>query len=418
MASGSSGDCPNFDAAGFSCSFRGYNGDFFNGAGTGAISSLFVSFPYGTGSRPMIVLSLIIFFLNLFLFTLFSVLVIAKYMCYPDRWKVLVRNPVTSLYAGCFPMGATTLINVAVLVIHQKYHVGGKGFLYFLWAIWWIDIVIAFFCCWVGVHVMFAYQNHSLDSMTAMWLLPVVTLIVASSTGGIVANALQPYSLSYALDTVTISAFMVTVGLTLALMILTIYLLRLIIHGLPQGGTILSVFLPLGPTGQAGFAVLLIGQNYSSLFPTISSTTEVVTSRSAGMIVNVVCTCLSFVLWSLATMWILYALLAVYTALCKSVIAFRISFWGLVFPNGVYANLTIQLANTFNSRAFRVWGAIYAIATLVLWMSIFIRSIWELKTFFAVRKVSDDIPIPEIDIYQPQCLQRQGSNGTSFTQVR
>lgn len=86
--------------------------------------------------------------------------------------------------------------------------------------------------------------------MTALWLLPVVTLIVASSSGGILAQALEKYSRSHALVTATFSVFLVTIGLTLALMMLNIYLLRLVLHGLPPGATIISVFLPLGPTGQ------------------------------------------------------------------------------------------------------------------------------------------------------------------------
>lgn len=169
--------------------------------------------------------------------------------------------------------------------------------------------------------------------MNAMWLLPVVTLIVASSSGGVVANALQEYSPIHAFETVTLSVFLVTVGLSLALMILTIYLLRLITHGLPPGGTVLSVFLPLGPTGQSGYAVLLIGQNYRTLFPALSTAKFTGDTISAGIVVDIVCTCLSFILWSLATMWILYALLAIYTALRKSTIPFRVSFWGLIFPN-------------------------------------------------------------------------------------
>ncbi|KIM40152.1 hypothetical protein M413DRAFT_446309 [Hebeloma cylindrosporum] len=382
--------------------------------GTGAISGLFFSFPYATGSTPMLVFSLIIFFLNLLLFAFFSILVVAKYICYPDRWSTLIRNPVTSLYAGCFPMAATTLINVGVQVVNTEYNVGGKGFLYFLWAMWWVVVVVSFTCCWAGVHAMFTYQSHSLDRMNAMWLLPVVTLIVASSSGGIVANALKEYSPIRAFETVTLSAFLVTVGLSLALMILTIYLLRLITHGLPPDGTVLSVFLPLGPTGQSGYAVILIGQNYRTLFPALSTNLSDDTT-SAGIIVDIVCTCLSFILWSLATMWILYALLAIYTALRKSAIPFRVSFWGLVFPNAVYANLTIQLGNVFHSRAFRVYGSIYAVGTLILWFSVFVRSIWELKKF-VTRREDSDAPIAKVDEYQERCFPLP-SSGTSITEV-
>jgi len=176
-------------------------------------------------------------------------------------------------------------------------------------------------------------QEHSLDAMTAMWLLPVVTLIVSSSSGGVLCRAIQVHSQLHALQTLAVSVFMVTVGLTLALMILTVYLLRLIIYGLPRGRTALSIFLPLGPTSQSGYAILLIGQNSKKILPFPCQSYEFLNSSSTGAIVEVVCICGSFLLWSLATMWILYALLGVYSGLRQSRIVFRVSFWGLVFPN-------------------------------------------------------------------------------------
>ena len=111
------------------------------------------------GTKPMIVLSLTFFFLNLFLFCTFFIILGLKYICYPDRWSSLLRNPTTSKYAGCFPMGATTLLNVAVTVINGQSNFGGKSFLYFIWAMWWLDVFISFVCCWVGVHAMWVYTN-------------------------------------------------------------------------------------------------------------------------------------------------------------------------------------------------------------------------------------------------------------------
>ena len=168
--------------------------------------------------------------------------------------------------------------------------------------------------------------------MTTIWLLPVVTLIVASSSGGVLCGAIQVYSQLHALQTLTFSIFMVTVGLSLALMILTIYLMRLIVYGLPHGTSTLSVFLPLGPTGQSGYAILLIGQNINKILPFPSQSTFL-NSSSTGPVIEAISICVSFLLWSLATMWFLYALLGVYSGVRQSRIAFKVSFWGLVFPN-------------------------------------------------------------------------------------
>jgi len=178
------------------------------------------------------------------------------------------------------------------------------------------------------------YQEHSLESMTAMWLLPVVTLIVASSSGGIISGSVEVYSTQSAFDTLMASIFLVIVGLSLALMILVIYLQRLVIHGVPPGGALTSVFLPLGPTGQAGYSILIIGERLRALLPRNSSAnSHFLNSDDAATIIDVICICLSFALWSLATMWTFYGFLSIYARLRESLVNFKLSFWGMVFPS-------------------------------------------------------------------------------------
>ena len=158
-------------------------------------------------------------------------------------------------------------------------------------------------------------------------------MIVASSTGGILAPAIHEYSAGHALITVAVCVFMVSIGLSLALMMLTMYLLRLIVHGLPPAGGIVSVFLPLGPTGQAGYSILLTGQYFRDHIPKTSSSSDFLGSPATGSTVYSVCVCISFVLWSLATMWALFALLSIQHVRRKSRIPFKVQTWGLIFPN-------------------------------------------------------------------------------------
>jgi tellurite resistance protein TehA-like permease len=179
--------------------------------------------------------------------------------------------------------------------------------------------------------------------MTPVWLLPVVTLVVASSSGGVLAEALQKYSPMHALISSTTAVFLVVIGLSLALMMLTLYLSRLIIFGLPSGATVLSAFLPLGPTGQAGFSVLLIGQNFKSLLPfqSGSGSPDFLGASTSGAIIYNLCVCISFLLWCLASMWIIYALLAVQHVVRGGRFPFKLPWWGLVFPNVRYISSSI-----------------------------------------------------------------------------
>ncbi|KAF8997918.1 voltage-dependent anion channel [Cyathus striatus] len=336
--------------------------------GTGAISILCYNFPYGKDTKVTFVLSLAFFLLNLALFIIFTVLNAVRYFRDHDAWLRLLADPVFSMYTGCFPMAATTLINVAVDVVYRHYGLGGTGFLYFIWIVWWIDVAISVLCCWGVIHLMNTQQKHSLDTMTSAWLLPVVTLTVAASSGGVLAKALQAHSARHAMTTIFFSVFMVVVGLAIAMMIITIYLLRLIVYGLPAGSKIISSFLPLGPMAQSAFAILLIGENFQAMLPyrTGEDTSSFLSQASAGETIYILCVCIAFCLWSFATAWILFALLAMQHVMRHTKIPFQLPFWGLVFPNGVYANLTIQLASVFQFPFFRVFGTIYALITLLL----------------------------------------------------
>jgi tellurite resistance protein TehA-like permease len=169
--------------------------------------------------------------------------------------------------------------------------------------------------------------------MTSVFLLPVVTGIVASSTGGVLAQALYPISPFHSLVTISLCIFLVSIGLCMAFMILTVYYFRLIIYGIPKGPDVLSSFMPLGPMGQAGFAINLIGDSLRNLLPYTASSSALLRSELAGETIYAVCVCISFCLWCWATMWLIFALLGIFEVVRKTQIPFRISFWGLIFPN-------------------------------------------------------------------------------------
>jgi len=94
-------------------------------------------------------------------------------------------------------------------------------------------------------------KTMELSAITAVWLLPIVSCVVAASTGAIVAGIL-PNS-QHALWTIIVSYVLWGIGVPLAMMVMTIYLQRLALHKLPPKAVIVSVFLPLGPLGQGGF---------------------------------------------------------------------------------------------------------------------------------------------------------------------
>jgi tellurite resistance protein TehA-like permease len=97
------------------------------------------------------------FFLNLFLFILFTAITLTRYIMYPEVWSMMIRHPVQSLYLSCIPMGGSTLLTVAASLFYDEFSFGGTRFLYFLWGLWLFDVTLCFVCMWGLVDVMYVH---------------------------------------------------------------------------------------------------------------------------------------------------------------------------------------------------------------------------------------------------------------------
>ncbi|KAJ6629293.1 voltage-dependent anion channel-domain-containing protein [Mycena sp. CBHHK59/15] len=289
--------------------------------GTGAVSALASRFHFGEGSEVLKIITLLFFFLNLCFFTLICGATVARYWIFPELWPAMLGHSTQSLFIGTFPMGAATLINIA-LVANQSYSFAGPGFLY----------------------TLMMQQEHSLHQMSALWLLPFVTLIVASSTGGLLAATLKSHPM-YAAVTTAVSFTIPIMGFSPALMIITLYLMCLIIHGPPVANLILSSFIILGPLGQGRFSMLLNSQNLTDLWLPGSLSAEAIESKT---------------------------------------VPFSVAYWGTIFPNSVFTLLTVELGSVLDSPVVNYLGTIFSVMVLLLWIFVFVKmtpAIWNTSVF-------------------------------------
>jgi tellurite resistance protein TehA-like permease len=237
-----------------------------------------------------------------------------------------------------------------------------------------------------------AEQKHTLEKMTALWLLPFITLIVASSTGGLLSAALKAQSIQFAILTALFSLTMVIIGLSLAFMIITIYLARLVICGPPEKLLVLSAFVALGPLAQGGYSLLINGQNLSGILPLYLSGTFPEVAVGGQMIFSF-CFCGAYILWSMGICWIIISSYSILSVLKEGSVPFSITYHGLIFPIAIYALLSVQLGNVVDSGFFQGFGAAWTgqndnnviilietspfliVITFILWLTIFARTI-------------------------------------------
>ena len=195
--------------------------------------------------------------------------------------------------------------------------------------------------CSMSVH------HTELKSMTAAWLLPVVSTIVAAASGAIVANVLpNPH---HALWTLMVSYVLWGTGVPLAMAILVIYFQRLTVHKLPPREVIVSVFLPLGPLGQGGFAIMEMGVVAMKIFP-VTSTLSARTTSAADILYVVI----ALIMWGFALVWFFFAL----ASISRSKFPFNIGWWGFTFPIGVFTASTVQIGEEMPSKFFDVLGTV------------------------------------------------------------
>lgn len=320
----------------------------------------------------MLVFTYIFFFLNLFLFFLFNVVTAIRYFMFPRIWLSMIHHPTQSLFLATYPMSVSTLVNVAVVLLYQQGGFGGKGFLYTLWAFWWFDMFLSALSAYGIVHLMsvclptpshsitnqppppsqtlprFTRQKHTLESITAGWVLPILPLLTCAGTGGILAAPLLSFSASKSLTTLAAATVCASMGLALAFMLLALYLLRLVLHGPPRGPGVVSVYIPLGPLGQGGYDLLLLGAGYDAVLPLPGNAT-VLGAEGVGMVVRVVVLVVALALWAVGTMWLLYGLLATADVLWHDHVHFKQAFWSLLYPN---VSTTLLVSNTTCARTW------------------------------------------------------------------
>ncbi|RJE25860.1 transporter [Aspergillus sclerotialis] len=201
--------------------------------------------------------------------------------------------------------------------------------------------------------------------MTAVWLLPIVTCVVASSSGAVVADVLS--NAQHALWTILASYILWGIGVPFAMMVMVIYLHRLTLHKLPAKSVIVSAFLPLGPLGQGSFGIMKLGSVAQKVLPKThslqSSSPDIF--YTAGFLIGII-------LWSFGLVWFFFAVASIFKT---RTFPFNIGWWGFTFPIGVFATGTCQMGQELPSTFFNVLGTIISLCVVILWMVVSIGTI-------------------------------------------
>ncbi|GHF47479.1 C4-dicarboxylate transporter/malic acid transport protein [Deinococcus metalli] len=302
-----------------------------------------------------------LWWMNMAVFAVFTGLSVARLALYPHESRATLVHPVQSMFLGALPMGLATLINGLIVYGVPRWGAGAAWLARDLWA---FDALLSVLVGLLVPYVMFTRQDHALERMTGVWLLPVVASEVAAASAGLIAPHLSEHA---AAPLVYAGYVLFALSVPLALMLIAVLILRLAQHGLPTPDLAVSMFLPLGPLATGALALLQLGdaaprvlaaQGLGALAPTLTG---------MGLVGGLV-------LWGFGGWWLALATMTTLHVLRRG-LPFNLGWWGLTFPLGVYAAATFSLGALTHLNVFSTLGHVLVTALTALWTLVTVRTV-------------------------------------------
>ncbi|MGR3890493.1 TDT family transporter [Pseudomonas sp. 1152_12] len=328
--------------------------------GTGVLALALAQLPINLPGLPAIAEGLWLFTIGLFV--LFSVLYAARWLMFFHEARRIFGHSTVSMFFGTIPMGLATIINGLLLFGLPRW---GADVVPLAEALWWLDVAMALACGVLIPFMMFTRQEHSIDQMTAVWLLPVVAAEVAAASGGLLAPHLADAhsQLVMLVTSYVLWAF----SLPVAFSILTILMLRMALHKLPHANMAASSWLALGPIGTGALGMLLLGGDAPLIFAANGLPGVGEMANGLGLVAGIT-------LWGFGLWWMLIAVLITLRYL-RAGIPFNLGWWGFTFPLGVYALATLKLASVLHLVFFSLFGCVLVMALALMWLIVATRTV-------------------------------------------
>ena len=328
--------------------------------GTGVLALALAQLPVAMPALHAFAEALWLF--NIALFLLFTALYTARWVLFFDEARRIFGHSTVSMFFGTIPMGLATIINGFLVFGLSRW---GEGVIHVAEVLWWLDVAMSLACGVLIPYMMFTRQEHSIDQMTAVWLLPVVAAEVAAASGGLLAPHLAD---AHSQLVVLVTSYVLwAFSLPVAFSILTILLLRMALHKLPHENMAASSWLALGPIGTGALGMLVLGGDAPLIFAANGMPGVGEIAAGLGLVAGIT-------LWGFGLWWMLMALLITVRYL-RAGIPFNLGWWGFTFPLGVYSLSTLKLASTLNLMFFSVFGCVLVALLAVMWLIVGKRTV-------------------------------------------
>ncbi|MCY0885764.1 MAG: TDT family transporter [Firmicutes bacterium] len=299
----------------------------------------------------------VLWLFNTLLVGLFLILIHLRMLLDRPGMKAILHDPVQSMFWGAMPMALTTVVNGFV---DMGPGVFGPVAVQVAFVVWVANVAMAVVAGIVVPYMMFIRQDHALDRLTGIWLIPVVPAEVVAASGSL----LIPYvvGLEAQRTLLLISMGLWALSVPLAFLILGFLFLRLALHKLPPKEMAASTWISLGTLGTGVMGLVGLGRYMPLVFGTLGQ------AMAGGSVLA------ALMLWGFGLWWLAISILLTLHYL-KRGMPFNLGWWGLTFPLGVFTGGTDFLYRQLGDWLLQDMARGLFVMLAVFWLVVAVRTV-------------------------------------------
>ncbi|OJD34671.1 malic acid transporter [Diplodia corticola] len=329
---------------------------------TGAMAVLLAQQPFKFDG--LFTIGRVFFILDLVLFVSFSACIATRFAMQPGSLKLSLHHPRESFFFGTF------WVSIAFIIYNiELYGAPYCGF----WLVRTLEVLFWGYagCALLVVifqyHVIFDTRSLPVADATPAWLLPAYPfLVLGPLAAGLEHSQPAGSGLPIMIGGLAFAGF----GWSMAFMMYTLYLTRLINSEMPAETERPGMYVAVGPAAYTSSTFMAVGSLAPKILPAGFLGTE---GTSAGQVWKAVGLPAGVFLWLLG-FWF-FALASISNVLGWKKMKFTMSCWSFVFPQAGLTIAAIQLGTELDSDGIKAVTSAMTILVGVAWLGVAAASI-------------------------------------------
>jgi len=203
----------------------------------------------------------IFYILNLVLFLLFNIAMGPRAVWFPRRFLASLHHPIEGLFFGSYWVSVSLILNGA-----QSYGVPSCGpwLPRALLVVFWIYCAVVLIVAIGQYFVLFQEERLKITDAVPAWIFPIYPLLVVGPMAGTFIPS-QPAGQAF--DMWVGAVMLQGLSWTVALMMYSMYMQRLMTSTLPSPSTRPGMYVSVGPAGYTAAGLISLGNRAPSVMP-------------------------------------------------------------------------------------------------------------------------------------------------------